>query len=89
MVINALNNMWQAAADARRWMTISHALDILSEEFETRTAIYATAILTSEGVYLELSFKDGMVTELLEDSDIAEISPQAYAMLQRAGVILG
>jgi hypothetical protein len=89
MVINAWNNMWQAAADARRWMMISNALDILSEDYEAHTAIPATAMLTSEGVYMEIGFEEGALLELLEDDDIAELSPQAYAMLQRAGVILG
>jgi hypothetical protein len=89
MVINAWNNMWQAAADARRWMMISNALDILSEDYEAHTAIPATAMLTSEGVYMEIGFEEGALLELLEDGDIAELSPQAYAMLQRAGVILG
>jgi hypothetical protein len=87
MIIDAWNKVLQAAIEARKWMLVTNALDILSEEYETQTAIPATATLTSEGVYLEISFESGAVMEILESEDIAELSPQAYAMLQQAGVI--
>jgi hypothetical protein len=87
MVTDAWNKMWKAAADARKWMMIANALDILSEAYETQTAIPATATLTSEGIYLEISFEGGAVMETLESEDIEELSPQAYAMLRQAGAI--
>jgi hypothetical protein len=87
MVNNAWLNVWRVATEARRWMMVANALEILSEEYETQTAIPATATLTSEGVYLEISFEGGSVIEILESEDIAELSPQAYGMLQRARAI--
>jgi superfamily II RNA helicase len=86
MVTDAWKKMWKAAADARKWMMIANALDILSEAYETQTAIPATAMLTSEGVFIEIEL-DELVVELLESEDIAELSPQAYAMLLQAGAI--
>jgi hypothetical protein len=87
MVNNAWKNVWKAATEARRWMIVTNALDILSEAYEKATAIPATATLTSEGIYLEMSFEEGVVVEILEPEDILELSPQAYAMLRQAGVI--
>jgi hypothetical protein len=87
MVNNAWKNVWKAAAEARKWMRIANALDILSEAYEAHTAVPATATLTSEGIYIELSFEEGLVMEILEPEDIAELSPQAYAMLRQANVI--
>jgi hypothetical protein len=87
MVTDAWKKMWKAAADAKRWMIVTNALDILSEAYEAHTAVPATATLTSEGIYLEISFEGGAVMEILESEDIAELSPQAYAMLRQAGVI--
>jgi hypothetical protein len=86
MVTDAWKKMWKAAADARKWMMIANALDILSEAYETQTAIPATAMLTSEGVFIEIEL-DELVVELLESEDISELSPQAYEMLLQAGAI--
>jgi hypothetical protein len=87
MITKAWNNVWKAATEAHRWMMVANALDILSEAYELQTAVPATATLTSEGIYLEISFEGGAVMEILEPDDIAELSPQAYAMLRQAGVI--
>jgi hypothetical protein len=87
MVTNAWLNVWRVATEARRWMMVANALEILSEDYEKATAIPATATLTSEGVYLEISFEGGAVMEILESEDIAELSPQAYVLLRRAGAI--
>jgi hypothetical protein len=87
MVTDAWKNVWKAATEARRWMIVTNALDILSEAYEAHTTIPATATLTSEGIYLEISFEGGAVMEILEPEDIAELSPQAYAMLRKADVI--
>jgi hypothetical protein len=87
MITNAWKNVWKAATEARRWMLVTNALEILSEAYEAHTAIPATATLTSEGIYLEISFEGGAVMEILESEDIAELSPQAYAMLRQAGAI--
>jgi hypothetical protein len=87
MVTDAWLNVWRVATEARRWMMVANALEILSEDYEKATAIPATATLTSEGVYLEISFEGGALLEVLEPDDIAEISPQAYALLRRAGAI--
>jgi hypothetical protein len=73
MVTDAWKNVWKAATEARRWMIVTNALEILSEDYEKATTIPATATLTSE--------------EILEPEDIAELSPQAYTMLRQAGVI--
>jgi hypothetical protein len=86
MVTDVWKKMWKAAADARKWMIIADALDILSEDYEALTAIPATAMLTSEGIFIEIEL-DELVVELLESEDIAELSPQAYEMLLQAGVI--
>jgi hypothetical protein len=61
---------------------ITSALDMISEAYETQTAIPATAMLTPEGFFLEIEL-DEVVVELLEPEDINELSPQAYAMLRR------
>jgi hypothetical protein len=87
MITDAWKNVWRAATEARRWMMVANALDILSEDYEKATAIPATATLTSEGVYLEISFEGGVVMETLESEDIAELSPQAYALLQKARAV--
>jgi hypothetical protein len=87
MVTDAWKNVWKAATEARRWMIVTNALEILSEDYEKATTIPATATLTSEGVYLEISFEGGAAMEILEPEDIAELSPQAYTMLRQAGVI--
>jgi hypothetical protein len=87
MINDAWKNVWKAAAEARRWMIVTNALDIISEAYEKATAIPATATLTSEGIYLEISFEGGAVMEILEPEDIAELSPQAYAMLLQVGAI--
>jgi hypothetical protein len=87
MITDTWKNVWKAAAEARRWMIVTNALGILSEDYETQTAVPATATLTSEGIYLEISFEGGAVMEILESEDISELSPQAYAMLRQAGVI--
>jgi hypothetical protein len=87
MITDAWKNVWRAATEARRWMIVTNALDILSEAYETQTAIPATATLTSEGIYLEISFEGGAVMEILECEDILDLSPQAYTMLRQAGVI--
>jgi hypothetical protein len=86
MVTDAWKKVWKAAADARRWMIIANALDILSEDYEAHTAIPATAMLTSEGIFIAIEL-DELVLELLESEDIAELSPQAYEMLLKAGAI--
>lgn len=88
MVNDAWKLMWHAAADAKRWMLVSNALDILSEDYESHTAIPATAMMTSEGICIEMEFEGGPVVEFLESDDIAELSPQAYEMLKKAGVPL-
>jgi hypothetical protein len=87
MINDAWKNAWKAAADARKWMMIANALDIISEAYEAQTAIPATAMLTSEGIYLEISFEGGAVMEILESEDVSELSPQAYNMLRQAGAI--
>jgi hypothetical protein len=87
MITDAWLNVWRVATEARRWMMVANALDILSEDYETQTAVPATATLTSEGIYLEISFEGGAVMEILEPEDISELSPQAYSMLRQAGVI--
>jgi hypothetical protein len=87
MITDAWKNVWKAATEAHKWMMVTNALDILSEAYEAHTAVPATATLTSEGIYLEMSFEEGLVMEILEPEDIAELSPQAYAMLRQAGVI--
>jgi hypothetical protein len=86
MVTDAWKKMWKAAADAKRWMMIANALDMLSEAYETQTAIPATAMLTSEGIFIEIEL-DELVVEILEPDDIAELCPEAYVMLRKAGVL--
>lgn len=87
MVSDAWKRMWHAATEAKRWMLISEALDILSEAYEMHTAIPATAMLTSEGVCLQIEFEDGLVVEFLGPEDILDLSPQAYSMLRRAKAV--
>jgi hypothetical protein len=87
MITKAWNNVWKAATEAHRWMMVANALDILSEAYELQTAVPATATLTSEGIYLEISFEGGAVMEILESDDIAELCPEAYVLLRRAGAI--
>jgi hypothetical protein len=83
MVRNAFKTLWHAATGAKRWIMIAQALDILSEAYETQTAIPATAMLTPDGIFIEIEL-DEVVVELLEPDDIAELSPKAYAMLLKA-----
>jgi hypothetical protein len=83
MVIKALKKMCHAATAAQRWLMIAQALDLISEAYETQTAIPATAMMTPDGIFIEIEL-DEVVTELLEPDDIAELCPQAYAMLQQA-----
>jgi hypothetical protein len=83
MVRNALKTLWHAFTGAKRWIMIAQALEILSEAYETQTAVPGTAMLTPDGIFIEIEL-DEVVVELLEPDDIAELSPQAYAMLQQA-----
>jgi hypothetical protein len=83
VVTNALKKMCNAATAAQRWLMIAQALDLISEAYETQTAIPATAMMTPEGIFIEIEL-DELVVELLEPEDIAELCPQAYAMLQQA-----
>jgi hypothetical protein len=87
MITDAWKNVWKAATEARRWMMVANALDIISEAYEKHTAIPVTAIMTVEGIFIEIQLDELNVSELLEPDDIAEISPQAYALLRRAGAI--
>jgi hypothetical protein len=86
VVTNVLKKMCNAAISPHRWLMIAQALDLISESYETQEGIPATAMLTPEGVFIEIEL-DEVVTELLEPEDIAELCPQAYAMLRRAGAI--
>jgi superfamily II RNA helicase len=83
MVTNALKKMCNAARSPHRWLMIAQALDLISEAYETQTAIPATAMLTPDGIFIEIEL-DELVVELLEPEDINELSPKAYAMLRRA-----
>jgi hypothetical protein len=83
MVANVLKKMCHAATAAQRCMMIAQALDLISEAYETQTAIPATAMLTQDGIFIEIEL-DEAVVELLEPEDINELCPQAYAMLQQA-----
>jgi hypothetical protein len=82
MVANVLKKMCHAATAAQRCMMIAQALDLISEAYETQTAIPATAMMTPEGIFIEIEL-DELVAELLEPEDIAELCPQAYGMLRR------
>jgi hypothetical protein len=82
VVTNVLKKMCNAAVEPLRWLMIAQALDMISEAYETQTAIPATAMLTPEGIFIEIEL-DEAVVELLEPEDIAELCPQAYAMLRR------
>jgi hypothetical protein len=83
MVTNALKKMCNAATAPQRWLMIAQALDLISEAYETQEGIPATAMLTPEGIFLEIEL-DELVVELLEPEDIAKLCPEAYAMLRRA-----
>jgi hypothetical protein len=83
VVTNAWKRLRYASRAVGKWMTITQALDLISEAYETKEGIPATAMLTPEGFFLEIEL-DEVVTELLEPKDIAELCPQAYAMLRRA-----
>jgi hypothetical protein len=86
MVTDAWLNVWRVATEARRWMMVANSLDIISEAYELHTGIPATAMLTSEGIYLEITC-EGALLEVLEPDEIAELAPEAYVLLRRAGVI--
>jgi hypothetical protein len=75
--------MLEVSSGTRRWLMIASALDMISEAYETQTGIPATAMLTPEGIFIEIEL-DELVVELLEPEDINELSPQAYAMLKKA-----
>jgi hypothetical protein len=83
MVTNALKKMCHAATAAQRWLVIAQALDLISEAYETQTAVPGTAMMTPDGIFIEIEL-DELVVELLEPEDIAELCPQAYAILKRA-----
>jgi hypothetical protein len=82
-----VNKVWKRLRYASRavgkWMMITQALDLISEAYETKEGIPATAMLTPEGFFLEIEL-DEVVVELLEPEDIKNLCPQAYAMLRRA-----
>jgi hypothetical protein len=83
MVTNVLKKMCHAATAGRRWLMIAQALDMLSEAYETQTAVPGTAMMTPDGILIEIEL-DELVVELLEPEDIAELCPQAYALLHQA-----
>jgi hypothetical protein len=82
-MINALKRIWHAATAANRWTTIAHALERLSEAYEEKEGVQATAFLTPKGIFIEIEL-DELVVGLLEPDDIKELSPKAYDMLQKA-----
>jgi hypothetical protein len=83
MVTNVWKKMCNSATAGRRWLVIAQALDLISEAYETQTAIPATAMMTQDGIFIEIEL-DEVVVELLEPEDINELCPKAYAMLQQA-----
>jgi hypothetical protein len=83
---NVLTRMRKISKAIARWVLITNGLNILAEAYEKHTAIPVTAIMTVEGIFIEIQL-DELMIELLEPDDIAEISPQAYALLRRAGAI--
>jgi hypothetical protein len=84
MIPNALKKIWLAATANRRSKMIANALNILSEDYEAYTGVPAKAMLTSEGVDLEISFEVGKKMGSLEFEYVKELSPQAYTMLRKA-----
>jgi hypothetical protein len=83
MVTKVWKRLRYASRAVGKWMMTTQALDLISEAYETQEGIPATAMLTPEGFFLEIEL-DEVVTELLEPEDIAELCPQAYALLKRA-----
>jgi hypothetical protein len=83
MVTDAWRKMCGVPSRTRRWLMIAQALDLISEAYETQTAIPATAMMTPDGIFIEIEL-DEVVVELLEPEDINELCPQAYSMLRQA-----
>jgi hypothetical protein len=79
--------VWECEAEAMRWRSIATALDLVAEAYELQNDVPAIADITPYGVGIQIEVDGQPFLELLSPNAVAELSQEAYDMLQKARAV--